>query len=582
MARPRLFNQHQKRFVRTLDGEWDFYFPKSGSRIDISDYQNGERVTIEVPCVWESHAKYVNYRGQAIARRTFCVDRPGLARLVFKGISHTATIYVDGKQVGFHHNAYTPFEIDLPNLEVGEHELIAHITNEHGEVSALHIPNDYYNYGGITRPAELQLLDSRVYIRWVHFTPSIASDGSWKANLRAKVVNLENETHSLELTMRLAGELGTAVVDAKPDENFMELEMRFDEGAVEVWGPENPELYRLEASLNVDGTAIDDWSDRVGFRTVEVKGESILLNSEPIFLYGFNRHEDHAEYGCALPLKQIEADLDLIQDLGANAIRASHYPNDERFLDLCDERGILVWEENHARGLHDDASCGGQKAPPMKHPKFREQCRLVNEEMVTEHYNHPSIVIWGALNECDSYSEYGASCYKEQLEQIRSLDTSRPHTYASCFPDTDICQEYPDICSWNTYFNWYSNRSIPEALEGFFEKLKSRIEGKPFIMSEFGGGAIYGFRDPIRRGRWSEEYQEICLKDCLDSYLSHSRISGAFIWQFCDVRVDDEWAMSRPRTMNNKGVVDEFRRPKLAYELVKRKFLAMKESSGRA
>ena len=75
------------------------------------------------------------------------------------------------------------------------------------------------------------------------------------------------------------------------------------------------------------------------------------MYSEPVFLKGFNRHEDYGDIGCAIPLQLMAQDMDLMQDMGANAVRTCHYPNDERFLDLCDERGIMVWEENHARGL---------------------------------------------------------------------------------------------------------------------------------------------------------------------------------------------------------------------------------------
>ncbi len=85
------------------------------------------------------------------------------------------------------------------------------------------------------------------------------------------------------------------------------------------------------------------------------------------------------------------ADLDLIEDMGMNAIRTTHYPYDGRFLDLCDERGIYVWEENHARGLGLEQ---------MSHPLFVQQCENCNREMVEHHYNHPSIIIWGILNEC--------------------------------------------------------------------------------------------------------------------------------------------------------------------------------------
>jgi beta-glucuronidase len=195
--------------------------------------------------------------------------------------------------------------------------------------------------------------------------------------------------------------------------------------------------------------------------------------------------------------------------------------------------------------------------------------------MVTEHYNHPSIVIWGILNECDSFTDYGRSCYQEQFAQIRELDPHRPTTYAACHHDRDRCQDLPDIAGWNRYAGWYSGEDVAQNfadLLAYAEPLG--MAGKPLILSEFGGEGIVGFSDPVRRPRWSLERQADILKDSLDVYLKNPRISGAFIWQFCDVRVDESWAFARPRCINGKGIVDDFRRYKPAAEIVRAAFRA--------
>ncbi|UUZ91978.1 hypothetical protein LJK87_41940 [Paenibacillus sp. P25] len=185
---------------------------------------------------------------------------------------------------------------------------------------------------------------------------------------------------------------------------------------VEAWSPRSPRLYELELRLFTaeDGASpMDDLIERVGFRTVTTKKGRIQINGEDIVLQGFNRHEDHPLVGAAFPLPLMAKDLDLMADMGANSVRTSHYPNDERFLDLCDERGFCVWEENHARGL---------SLEQMRNPNFIRQCEQVNKEMVLQHGNHPSIVIWAILNECASDTEEGRVHYKRQLEQIRALD----------------------------------------------------------------------------------------------------------------------------------------------------------------
>ena len=576
----RLFLPHSARQTHSLDGSWTYSFPIQGTQIEPLSNAGGLEVTLPVPGVWESLPDFVNYRGQALAETRFTLEERARVRLVFAGVSHTCRVFLDGEELATHHNAYTPFAVNSAVLEPGPHDLRLWISNEYGEISALHVPNDYYNYGGISRPVELQVLAGDGYLEWVHFTPEKTADG-WQAAVEAKVINLATgpQTGDLEITvaeqtLRLDG------VALEPGENTFSGTLAF--ASVDPWTPDTPKLYALYATLKTaDG--VDDLRERVGFRTVETDGDRILLNGEPIFLQGFNRHEDHPDYGCAIPVEMMRKDLELCREMGANAMRTCHYPNDERFLDLCDEMGFLVWEENHARGLFP----GGigdfiaLEQHPMAHPRFRAQCRLCNAEMVTAHFNHPSIVLWGILNECDSYSEFGRELYAEQFAQIQRLDRSRPATYASCHPvnpdgSGDCCQDLPDVCGWNFYFNWYHSQPVAEAFADALTRLAPKMDGKPMILSEFGGGAIPGFRDPIRRAKWSEERQADILEECLAVYLNHPRLAGAFVWQFCDVRVDEAWAIKRPRTMNNKGVVDAYRRPKLAWAVVKAAFAARK------
>lgn len=331
---------------------------------------------------------------------------------------------------------------------------------------------------------------------------------------------------------------------------------------VTSWTPENPQLHQLLAWL-LDGEAIvDDQMDRIGFRQVEVKGKKILLNGKSIRLRGYNRHEDHPQFGCAIPLEAMATDLEILRDLGCNFVRTSHYPNDLRFLDLCDEMGFCVWEESHARSI------------PLKHPLFREQIKVNTEEMIDWHYNRPSIVMWGCLNECDSVSPAGAREHKRVIDLIKKLDRSRPVTFASDKADRDLCLGYVDIVSWNRYDAWY--RGGPDSVAPELDKILKWLhsskskggKGKPVILSEFGGGAIYGDRQACR-AKWSEEYQSDCLDESLRVYLNHPDVAGAAIWQFCDCRVTQDHWQRRPGTKNNKGTVDGYRRPKLAYGVVK-------------
>lgn len=544
----RLFDTHYIRETRELDGMWDF---------NMEGFDKTYR--LPVPGCWEQHPDFMQHRGKGTYVKKVNIKNGGNIRLEFKGVSHTADVYFDGEKIAHHYNAFTPFSAVVKNVKEGEHEIKVEVDNTFGEHSALHIPNDYYTYGGITRPVSLEIIPD-VYIKSVRFTPYM-SDGKWNAKIEVRLHNLSLQSMNAEVNVMLGALSKREIVQI---EDKSEASVVFDTvfENVKSWSHEDPVLYMLNTTLTVNGEETDDLIERVGFRTVEVRDTKIYLNGQPIYLKGFNRHEDYAVDGCAVSMQHMVQDMDLMQDMNANALRTCHYPNDERFLDLCDERGIMVWEENHARGL---------VLKDMQNPNFERQCEDCIREMIENHYNHPSIVIWGILNECASETEEGRKMYKKQYDQIRSMDRSRPVTSATCRHFTDICLDLPDIVSFNMYSGWYKDCPIDERNDQEIEWIKkSGGENKPIIVSELGAAAIYGYRDRSRC-KWSEERQADLIRDNLEVYMNDERITGVFIWQFADCRVTEEgeWFATRARCHNNKGVVDEYRRPKMSYDIVK-------------
>jgi beta-glucuronidase len=567
----RLFTQHYVRDVRSLDGTWEWWFPRYGTTIGIDAYADGTRSELEVPGCWESSLARVNYRGQAVLRRTFTTCRTGPIRLAFAGVSHTARVSVDGCEVGGHHDAFTGFAIDLPQLGAGEHELLVHVSNEHGRGSSLHVPNDYYDYGGITRPVELHVLARPAFILRVDLTPVMRA-GVWQAVGEAILGNCGENPVACDLRVAVGDADYTSTVVIPP--GGCRVPIQLSPGAVMPWTPRTPHLAWIEARLADADGVFDDWRDRMGFRTIACEGERLVLNDDqPLVLLGFNRHEDHGEFGNALPVSAMRRDLELLRDLNANCIRGSHYPQDERFLDLCDEQGFLVWDESHGRALDlSDAT---------RHPRLREQSCAVTRELVEQHRNHPSVILWGVLNECSSHIPEGRAIYAEQFALIHSLDTSRPTTFASWRRQDDICQDLPDVCGWNLYPDWYGNADARQDLDGLLMRFSQRgQEGKPVIVSESGAGGIPGLHDPIRRAKWSEERQADILAGLCEVYARHPRLSGFLIWQFSDVRVDESFAPSRPGCINDKGVVGQWRKPKLSYAVVRAAFGRLRDELG--
>lgn len=545
----RLFETHYIREFQELDGMWDFKM----------DGVNKE-YKMPVPSCWEQHPDFLKHRGKGIYMKKVHLKKDGNIRLEFKGVSHTADVYFDDKKIAHHYNAFTPFSAVVKNIKRGDHEIRVEVDNTFGTHSALHIPNDYYTYGGITRPVVMERL-ADVFIKNIRFTPYMKNE-KWRAKIEVDICSCSNSAINVGVKSTLGNYEMSSDVNVC-GETTVVFDDEFD--GIKPWSEKEPNLYMLNTVISVNGEDIDDLIERVGFRSVEVIGNKMYLNGECIYMKGFNRHEDYAVDGCAVSLQHMVQDMDLMQDMNANAVRTCHYPNDERFLDLCDERGIFVWEENHARGL---------VLSDMQNPNFEQQCKDCIREMIENHYNHPSILIWGILNECASETEEGRAMYEKQYEQIKSMDISRPTTSATCRHFTDICLDLPDVVSFNMYSGWYKDCPIDERNDQEIEWIyKSGGNNKPIIVSELGAAAIYGYRDRSRC-KWSEERQADLIRDNLEVYMNDERISGVFIWQFADCRVTEEgeWFATRARCHNNKGIVDEYRRPKMAYDTIKEMF----------
>ena len=516
-------------------------------------------VKVMVPGVWEAHPALRSYRGRGIYETTGIGG--GNVRVALGGVSFRAKVYMDDQLLTEHYGAYTGFDAVVRGLPAGEHRLRVEVDNRFGDDSALHIPNDYYAYGGINRPVIVEEL-GEAYIVACRVTPRRSSYG-WKADAEVTVRSLSDEPFDGTLTVTVAGQEQSRKIRLAPGQTGG-YSLSVACGRVTAWSPDRPALYTVRAVLSSGSADVDDLIDRIGFREIRVEGKHILLNGRPLRLKGFNRHEELGSFGLSMPLEAMMRDAYLMRNMGANCVRTCHYPNDPRFLDLCDEIGLLVWEESHARGLSEEQ---------MRHPLFMQQMRKCTEEMVEQHYNHPSVFIWGCLNECADDTPYGAACYREILSLLRRSDDTRPVTAALLERPGSLVFGDVDVLSVNMYPGWYRDEATADALK----KKKQEIaehggQDKPLIISEIGAGAVFGFHDPFGNAKWSEERQSAILDEQLGAVLSDPDVSGVFVWQFADCRVDDKWAMMRPRTYNNKGVVDEYRRPKNAYWTVKKLF----------
>ena len=545
----RLFTTHLIRRSESAQPVWTLTVPQ----------KNIPPMKTLVPGVWEMIPALHNYRGCGVYEQT--VNCGGNVRFLFGGVSFRAKVYLDGELLAEHYGAYTAFEALAKDVAYGEHLLQVEADNRFGEDSTLHFPNDYYSYGGITRPVEIEQL-SDVYVRQLHVTP-IRSESGWQALVEAVVVSLSDAPMSFDVRLIAAEQEALVPVTLAPGAEVT-VTQKIDCPDVQVWDIDNPVLYEAAAVIETEGEPVDDLRDRFGFRTVEIAGKNILFNGRKLTIKGFNRHEEYGPFGCTIPVEAMAHDILLMKDMNCNAVRTSHYPNDPRFLDLCDEMGLLVWEESHARGITEKT---------MRLPDFMPQNLLCTREMVAQHHNHPAIFIWGCLNECADDTDYGAACYRETYRLLEALDASRPMTAALLErPGSKVLAD-SDVVSVNIYPKWYFDGSVAESIDKKLQEMEAAGAGnKPLIISEIGGGAIYGYHDPIGESKWSEARQCMILQAQIEGVLSHPECAGLFIWQLADVRVDENWAMGRPRTHNNKGVLNEYRQPKMSYKVVRELF----------
>jgi beta-glucuronidase len=231
---------------------------------------------------------------------------------------------------------------------------------------------------------------------------------------------------------------------------------------------------------------------------------------------------------------------------------------------MLDERGVLFWSEIPIWGC-------GFSPEALADPVVIERGLQMHREMVRYYCNHPSIIIWGMHNEIRSDLPESVEMTERYYDFLKKEGGNRLVSYASHLPLADINFTRCDVICINAYLGWYGKSMYdwPNYLNQLQTRLKELgVADKPMVMSEFGGAAIYGHHtfDAVKG---TEEYQAKLLGYCLDLFHADPMIAGTYIWQFSDIRTCAEMGLDRARGFNNKGIVNEYRRPKLSYGVVK-------------
>ena len=545
----------------SLDGSWSFRFEEGRMLEAASGADFVAADTIPVPACYDMMPKWYMKRGTGLYRRSFTLAEPMKdAVLVVDGMGVRARFEIDGRSLGSHPYPYARLEIPVGPLAAGDHVVFAAVDNTLAwpQVKMARPYYDFYLYGGFYHGVRLVERKPKVFVR-----------------------TLDYRTGKVEIEVEGAGDSAATLVF----DGGKEMAAKFDNGRASVavpgfrlWSPESPSLH----SVKLTGGSYK-LTAKFGIRQIEAKDRKIFLNGKEIFLKGFNRHESDWLNGAATGDAMMLQDIQRLKALGGNFIRGAHYQQCERFLDLCDENGVLVWEESIGWGNGQNYTNRHFKPNELTDAEFCEMQVFQTREMVRASFNHPSVVIYSFLNECASDKPECKVLVDRLIETIRAEDSGRLVTFACNNTEKDICNEKTDIVAFNAYPGTIPMQ--PGTVSEFREKVvakfnntvkmfRERYPDKPIVISESGCGGEFG-----RRGEYAsantEEFQNEYLSDIFETLWANPDVVGFAIWQMNDGRTRERFggvAVSQIFGGSIAGVFDRLRRPKISAETVRKYF----------
>jgi beta-glucuronidase len=556
-----------------LSGFWDFRFdPEDAGESQgwFNGFDNGR--PIAVPASWnDQFAEGRDTLGLAWYQTRFDLawgwqDKRTLLR--FGSVNYLAKVWLNGEPLGSHEGGHLPFEFDIKALVKPEGNLLVvrvegklaydrvppgNITGDTANFFASHSGNfpqaqfDFFPFCGIHRPVLLYATPRESILDITINTDISGTTG---------IVNINGQRigdGNASARVHLEGHDGKFTVEAPFINNNFETQCEVPHAA--LWSPASPNLYSLRVELIKSGVVTDAYTLQIGIRTIKVEGDRCLLNGQPVYLTGFGRHEDFPVVGRGYLPALIIKDYALMQWIGANSFRTSHYPYSEQMLDLADRLGFLVIDETPAVGLYFRED-GLEKRAKL--------CGQFVREMIARDKNHPSVIMWSLANEPHSTAPYAKPFFRQLYDEAKALDASRPVTLVSFLGETEEAFEFCDVLCLNRYLGWYSQSgNIDEAIRLLSLELDSLHQkfGKPLLMAEFGADAIPGHHAQPPE-MFSEEYQAAMLARYIELLRQKPYVIGEHVWNMCDFKTSQ--GITRAGALNYKGVFTRDRRPKLA------------------
>lgn len=549
------YPQFAERSVESLDGLWAFQWVGEDANLDsfVPPKAVGGGLAA-VPGVFDTEVACYGRRGTALYRRTVKA-RKGKLRLTFFGLGLYGKIWWDGQVIGEYRLPWSTVAFDFENGTDGRHTLDVLVDNRENEAHSPLFRNsfDFYPWGGIYRSVRLERLpEARIE--------------------RVAVKTLDVARGLVRLDVESVGTIGRRASVSFDSGDAFELALT---GAVtraecaladkRAWSPTSPALHTVRVAI-----AGDSILDRFGLRKIETRGREILLNGSPIRLFGVNRHEAHPELGPVQDDHLMLEDLKLVRAMNGNFIRAVHYQHDPRFYELCDEFGMLAWTESLGWGLSANYL--------LRHRAEVEAETCILARLAA---NHPAVIFVGFLNECESSAAGAVPLYRELAERVRAEAPNALVTWASNRLEKDKCFGAADVVSLNYYPVWIGTprpagnpttgvaEYIQTLAKHFSDPAWKEVCDKPLLTSETGCCGAYGVHD-LAAAQWSEEFEAAYDVASIRASMGNGRFVGVTVWQMFDCRsyVNFGDIRSKFRGYNVAGLLDEYRRPKLAYRAV--------------
>ncbi|MBO4475246.1 MAG: beta-glucuronidase [Bacteroidales bacterium] len=531
-----LQKQHKRYFA-----DRHFYQDKS----TLIEYDFDHSPTLQVPGDWNSQAeKLYYYEGSVWYRRK--VDFHPVAGkrwfLYFGAVNYKCMVGLNNTILGTHKGGFTPFCFDVTDvLKEGENSLVVWVNNTRGASEVPTVNFDWWNYGGITRDV-LLISVPEVYIR------------DWRLRFDGSEVAIDvfldggKKPVTVEIPELGINKKACACKDGKASFRF--------KVSAELWSPGNPRLYDISISSGEDRI-----TDRVGFRTIRVEGDRILLNGKPVFLKGVAVHDETISVnpGRCRNMEDARALLETAKDLGCNFLRLAHYPHSEQMVRLAEEMGFMLWEEIPCYWNIDWSS---------EETYANAENQLL--EMIGRDANRAATIIWSVANETPRTPERLAFLGR-LIAKARETDPTRlvsaaiqkdkPDFYHPVIDDE--LNRLTDLVSFNQYIGWYDGK--PADCDSVVWTVPP---GKPVVISEFGGGALYGNHGSDSE-LFTEEYLELLYRKNIGMMEKIPGLSGICPWCLKDFRSPKRPLPGIQDDFNRKGLVDEQGRRKQAFGVVK-------------